>query len=199
MISYENKEIEIKGCPGCAYAKHQFDVPCGIAYENERFILSQDWEVPILGFFIVSPKKHIEKLEELTKNERDEMFDIVDKTIKILRENNICDRFDIIFEEREDKHSHVWIIPRYAWMNEICDRIIKNIGTILEYAKKNFRTRDVYEQINQITKIVKKILQVKNIIRKILKNYNDTLYVILMEKLYIRYFCINIRLKNIKS
>lgn len=126
MISYENKEIEIKGCPGCAYAKHQFDVPCGIAYENERFILSQDWEVPILGFFIVSPKKHIEKLEELTKNERDEMFDIVDKTIKILRENNIC------------------------------DRIIKNIGTILDYAKKNFRTRDVYEQINQITKIVKK-------------------------------------------
>ena len=87
MISYENKEIEIKGCPGCAYAKHQFDVPCGIAYENERFILSQDWEVPILGFFIVSPKKHIEKLEELTKNERDEMFDIVDKTIKILTEN----------------------------------------------------------------------------------------------------------------
>ncbi len=126
MISYENKEIEIKGCPGCAYAKHQFDLPCGIAYENERFILSQDWEVPILGFFIVSPKKHIEKLEELTKNERDEMFDIVDKTIKTLRENNIC------------------------------DRIIKNIGTILDYAKKNFRTRDVYEQINQITKIVKK-------------------------------------------
>lgn len=126
MISYENKEIEIKGCPGCAYAKHQFDLPCGIAYENERFILSQDWEVPILGFFIVSPKKHIEKLEELTKNERDEMFDIVDKTIKILRENNIC------------------------------DRIIKNIGTILDYAKKNFRTRDVYEQISQITKIVKK-------------------------------------------
>jgi hypothetical protein len=126
MISYENKEIEIKGCPRCAYAKHQFDLPCGIAYENERFILSQDWEVPILGFFIVSPKKHIEKLEELTKNERDEMFDIVDKTIKTLRENNIC------------------------------DRIIKNIGTILDYAKKNFRTRDVYEQINQITKIVKK-------------------------------------------
>lgn len=126
MISYENKEIEIKGCPGCAYAKHQFDLPCGIAYENERFILSQDWEVPILGFFIVFPKKHIEKLEELTKNERDEMFDIVDKTIKTLRENNIC------------------------------DRIIKNIGTILDYAKKNFRTRDVYEQINQITKIVKK-------------------------------------------
>ncbi len=31
----------------------------------------------------------------------------------------------LFFEERENKHSHVWIIPRYAWMNEICDRIIK--------------------------------------------------------------------------
>lgn len=64
------------------------------------------------------------------------MFDIVDKTIKILRENNICDRFDIIFEEREDKHSHVWIIPRYAWMNEICDRIIKILGLYLTMPKE---------------------------------------------------------------
>ena len=114
MINYANKEIKFEGCPGCAYAKHEFDLPCGIAYENEKFILSQDWELPILGFFIVSPKKHIEKLEELTKEERDEMFDIVDKTIKILRRNNICDRFDIIFEEKENRHLHVWIMPRHT-------------------------------------------------------------------------------------
>lgn len=91
MISYENKEIEIKGCPRCAYAKHQFDLPCGIAYENERFILSQDWEVPILDSlqFLL---RNILKIRRANKNERDEMFDIVDKTIKTLRENNICDR-----------------------------------------------------------------------------------------------------------
>ena len=58
-----------------------------------RFTLSQDWELPIKGFFIVSPKRHIEKLSELTAEERNEMFYIVDKTVKILRDNNICDRF----------------------------------------------------------------------------------------------------------
>ena len=155
MMDYENKEIKFKGCPGCAYANHEFNLPCGIAYENEKFTLSQDWELPILGFFIVSPKKHIEKLEELTKEERNEMFDIVDKTIKILRRNNICDRFDIIFEEKENRHMHVWIMPRHNWMIEICNDIIDNIGYVSDYAKQNFRTTDIYEEIKNITLLVK--------------------------------------------
>lgn len=156
MKNYANEEINFQGCPGCAYGKHEFELPCGMAYENKNFTLSQDWELPILGFFIVSPKKHIEKFEELSKQERDEMFDIVDKTIKILRKNNICDRFDIIFEEKENRHLHVWIMPRHNWMNELCDDIIDNVGLILEYAKQNFRTKDVYDEINNITLMVKK-------------------------------------------
>lgn len=155
MISYNNKEIIFKGCPGCAYGSHEFHLDCGMAYENERFTLSQDWELPIQGFFIVSPKRHIEKLSELITDERNEMFYIVDKTVKILRENNICDRFDYIFEEKENKHLHVWILPRYNWMDEISDGIIDNIGIIFDYAKTHFRNEENYEKIKRITEIVK--------------------------------------------
>ena len=155
MKSYANDEITFNGCPGCAYAKHEFELPCGMAYENENFTLSQDWELPIEGFLIVSPKKHIEKLSELSDGERNEMFDIVNKTIKILRENNVCDRFEIIFEEKENGHLHVWIMPRHKWMVELVDDIIDNIGTILEYAKNNFRSEDTYNKIQNITEIVK--------------------------------------------
>lgn len=155
MISYNNKEIVFNGCPGCAYGKHEFELDCGMAYENERFTMSQDWELPIKGFFIVSPKRHIEKLCELTEEERNEMFSIVDKTVNILRTNKICERFDYIFEERENRHLHVWILPRYDWMNEIGEDIIDNIGLIFKYAKENFRNIEVYEEINNITKIVK--------------------------------------------
>lgn len=155
MISYNNKEIIFKGCPGCAYGKHEFNLECGMAYENERFTLSQDWELPIQGFFIVSPKRHIEKLCELTKDERNEMFEIVDKTVKILRDNKICERFDYIFEEKENRHLHVWILPRYNWMNKIVNDIIDNIGIILEYAKTNFRNDENYEEIKRISDIVK--------------------------------------------
>lgn len=34
-----------------------------------QYTLSQDWEIPIKGFFIASPKRHIEKLCELTDDE----------------------------------------------------------------------------------------------------------------------------------
>lgn len=155
MISYNNKEIIFKGCPGCAYGKQEFNLECGMAYENDRFTLSQDWELPIQGFFIVSPKRHIEKLCELTKDERNEMFEIVDKTVKILRDNKICERFDYIFEEKENRHLHVWILPRYNWMNKIVNDIIDNIGIIFEYAKTNFRNDENYEEIKRISDIIK--------------------------------------------
>lgn len=155
MISYNNKEIVFEGCPGCAYGNHEFELDCGLAYENDRFTLSQDWELPIQGFFVVSPKRHIEKLCELSDEERNEMFYIVDKTVKILRDNNICDRFDYVFEEKENRHLHVWIMPRHEWMNEIVDDIIDDIGVIFKYAKSNFRNDDNYEEIKRITDIVR--------------------------------------------
>lgn len=155
MINYANEKVEFNGCPGCAYAKHEFELPCGMAYENKNFTLSQDWELPIPGFFIVSPTRCIDKFEELSIAEKTEMFEIVDQTIKILRNNNICDRFDVIFEEKENIHFHVWIMPRHKWMNELVEGITQNIGQIFEYAKNTMRTKENYKKINEITNLVK--------------------------------------------
>ena len=117
--------------------------------------MSQDWELPIKGFFIVSPKRHIEKLCELTETEINEMFQIINKTINILRKNGICERFDYILEEKNNMHLHVWILPRYDWMSKIGEDIIDNIGLIFDYAKKNFRNSETYIEIDRITEIVK--------------------------------------------
>lgn len=43
-------------------------------YENDNFTLSQDRELPIVGFLIISPKKHVETLNELSVKEINEMF-----------------------------------------------------------------------------------------------------------------------------
>ncbi len=156
MINYLNEEIEFEGCPGCAYANHEFELPCGMAYEDEKFTLSQDWELPIQGFMVLSPKRCVDKFSKLTEEEKIEMFKIVDKTIKILRNNNICDNFNVIFEEKENRHFHIWIMPRQKWMKSIVDDIIDNIGKIFEYAKLNFRTEDNYLKIKEITEIIKR-------------------------------------------
>lgn len=155
MINYANENVDFKGCPGCAYANHEFCLPCGMAYENERFTLSQDWELPIQGFFVVSPKRCVGKFEQLSKEEKMEAFEIVDKTIKILRENNICDGFNVVFEEKEEIHFHIWIMPRHKWMSDLVGNIIGNIGQIFEYAKSNMRSVENYDAIKEITKLVK--------------------------------------------
>lgn len=155
ILNYKNEIIKFTGCPWCAYAKHEFSLPCGIIYENENFILSQDRELPIIGFFIISPKKHFECLNDLSTEERNEMFWIINKTIKILKKNNICDEFNVIFEEKEKRHFHVWIMPRHERMSKICNNITQNIGLIFDYAKKNFRTEDIYNKINEAVDIIK--------------------------------------------
>lgn len=155
MINYANEKITFNGCPACAYANHEFTLPCNMAYENEKFTLSQDWELPIQGFFVVSPKRCIEKFAELSSEEKIEIFEIVDKTIEVLRKNKICDRFNVVFEEKENVHFHIWIMPRYDWMTNLVGGIIKNIGQIFEYAKSNMRTKENYDKIAEISGIVK--------------------------------------------
>ena len=156
MKNYKNEEIEFSGCPGCAYGKHEFELPCGMAYEDEYFTMSQDWELPIIGFFVLSPKRHVEKLEELSEFERNKMFEIVNTTIKSLRDNNICERFDVVFEEKENVHFHVWIMPRHKWMKEKYGDIITNVGSIFAYAKANYRNDETFNKIVEVTELIKK-------------------------------------------
>jgi diadenosine tetraphosphate (Ap4A) HIT family hydrolase len=155
MINYANEIVKYEGCPGCAYANHEFKLPCGMAYEDELFTLSQDWELPIEGFMVLSPKRCIEFFSELTEEERIKSFDLVNKTINILKENNVCDRFNVIFEEKEGRHFHIWIMPRHKWMSDIFEDITDNIGEIFAYAKSNFHDQSIYNRIKEITNIVR--------------------------------------------
>ena len=155
MINYANEIVKYEGCPGCAYANHEFKLPCGMAYEDELFTLSQDWELPIEGFMVLSPKRCIEFFSELTEEERIKSFDLINKTINILKENNICDRFNVIFEEKEGRHFHIWIMPRHKWMSDMFEDITDNIGEIFAYAKSNFHDQSIYNRIKEITNIVR--------------------------------------------
>ena len=160
MLTYRNEIIKFSWCPWCAYAKHEFSLPCGMIYENDNFTLSQDRELPIIGFFVISPKKHIENLNELSTEERNEMFWIINKTIRILKENNVSNEFNVIFEEKQNRHFHVWIMPRHERMHKVCNNITQNIGLIFDYAKKNFRNEDIYNKIDGVVNITRKQLKI---------------------------------------
>ncbi len=155
MKNYMNQEVKFNGCPGCSYAKGEFSLPCGMAYEDELFTLSQDWELPIEGFMVVSPKRCCECFNELSSDEQIKIMEIVNKTINILKENNVCDRFNVVFEEKKDRHFHIWIMPRHKWMEDLVGDIIDHIGEVFDYAKDNYRNDEVYSNIERITFIVR--------------------------------------------
>ena len=107
-------------------------------------------------------------IDPMVVEEKIEMFELVDKTIKILRKNNICDRFEVIFEEKENRHLHVWIMPRHEWMKKLVDDIIDNIGIILSFAKNNFRNEETYEKIKSISLLVNN--EMKNSNKNLIKS-----------------------------
>jgi len=163
MKNYTGEEIKFTGCPGCAYAKHEFELPCGIAYQNERFTVSQDWELPIEGFYVICPvARHVEHFVELTNKEREEMFMLANEVMQILKDNNVCDSFNIAMQEKAGVHLHVWVYPQHNWIQEQFGDSMAHIIDVFNYAKNNLKTSQTFKNIKKINDIVKKELTAKH-------------------------------------
>ncbi len=156
MITYDKKEVKFSGCPGCAYYNHEFELSCGMAFRNENFTISQDWEVPIKGMMIIAPKRCINKLCELSNEERNELFYIVNKTMNILKENKVSETFVLIFDERKNVHFHVCIVPKLKWMNKLTNDIAGDLAKVIQYSKSTFIKDKDYREIKLISELVTK-------------------------------------------
>lgn len=169
FISYSGSDIIFDECPACDFNNHLFSLDCGMAYEDEMFTLAQDWELPIPGFLVASPKRHVEKFSELSSEERAKIFEVVDKCINILRENKVCENFNVIFEEKDGIHFHIWIMPRHDWMIREFGNPTKRIDDVFKYAKNNLRTNENLEYINKVNDIVRNAMKSLNNDIKVLK------------------------------
>ena len=116
MKMYDNKEVEWKECLGCEFANHEFSISCGIAYEDATFTLSQDWELPIPGFMIVSSKKHIISLSEFTDEERNKMTELLN--------SGFTDTFRYLYPDKENA---------YSWWSYMGHAREKNVGWRIDY------------------------------------------------------------------
>lgn len=153
-VDYAGNVIECAGsCPACAYANHEFELPCGMTYEDEICTVSQDWQLPINGMIIVAPKRHVKFFDELTSGERTHLFEIVNKVIAILRKNNVAKEFNVLFEEKKDIHFHIWILPRDGW-NELGINPTKEIDKLQKYALEHFKTKENFEKIAETSNLI---------------------------------------------
>ena len=155
--TFNGKMIDIGDCMGCAKAKTvgNPDLNPGEIIRTKNFDISQDFELPINGFIVIGSLRHIETISEMTKEEKQELICLIDVVISSLKKIGVCNQYDVIWEEKENNHFHVWLMPRHKYLlDAMGTNIIKKVGELFDYAKNNLRTQ---ENLNRVFDTIEKL------------------------------------------
>ena len=108
-----------EGCILCDKPKEDKDVQNYILYRGDKnFIILNSYPYNP-GHLLVAPYRHAGSLEELTEEERNEHFEMVSRSIKVLREVfkpggfNIGANIGKVAGAGIDDHFHSHIVPRW--------------------------------------------------------------------------------------
>ena len=152
--SFDNKKIKTK-CLGCEINSGKVEFSRGLILKTENFEAHQDYEIPISGFIIISSKKHIHSISELSQDKMVELAILVYK-IRVAMKNSLKIKKVCIFQnENSEHHFHIWIFPFHKWMEKFGNKI-NSIKPVMNYAKNNLKTK------NNILKVKKSINILRN-------------------------------------
>ncbi len=122
--------------------------PDEVILTTDNFIVAQDWEVPIAGFFILSTKRKIRSIAEFTDDEARE-FGVLIKKVRIGMDE-VLGINDVYFFQNEDSvHGfHLWMFPRYEWMKEFGAKI-ESVRPIMKYAQGLEITEELLSEVKK--------------------------------------------------
>ncbi len=134
-----------------------------ILFPNENIIttrlfnVGQDWEIPIPGFFIIAPLRKLKSIDEFTDEEAIEFINLIRKVRKGMR--NILKIKEVyLFQNEDTEHGfHLWMFPRYDWMEKF-GRKIQSVRPIINYAKENMLSNDVFNEVREYVEKMKKFM-----------------------------------------
>ena len=145
-------------CIACEIGKCTIIPPGGIIMETENFFMQQDLEVPLKGFLIIASKKHIKSIAQLTLDEVTELTSLIHKSRLALNKISDINEVVIIQEERSN-HFHVWLFPRYNWMNELFENSLTDIRKIMQYVKLNMKNEKNIKEVLRAAEFLRNLMQ----------------------------------------
>lgn len=143
-------------CLGCSIVSGAISPPGGLILDAEHFVLHQDPEIPIRAFLIVASKKHIQSISQLQAGEAHELFDLIYKARLVMGEIGVKE-VTIIQEERSS-HFHLWLLPRYEWMNHQYTNSLATIRAMFSDIKENRCSSEIVEEILFTANLIKQKL-----------------------------------------
>ena len=144
-------------CIGCAISSGRIVPPGGVIKETGNFLLHQDPEVPIEGFLILTAKKHVRSITELSQSARYELMDLMYKAISAIKKLKISEEVTIIQEERS-QHLHPWIFPRHTWMEPLFSSGVSNYRDVMAYAKTNNKDAENIQKVMNTVETLKTVI-----------------------------------------
>lgn len=127
-------------CLSCAIVQDQVEPRGGSVIRSQHFDVGQDFEIPIPGFMIIAPLRHLHSVDEFTEAEAAEFMKILQSTRKLQRDVLGIDAVYIHQEEDRSHHFHLWMLPRYDWMETRFGRKVESVRPIMEYARTELKT-----------------------------------------------------------
>ena len=134
-----------KGCILCDEPKENDDVSNYILYRGEKnFVIMNSYPYNA-GHLMVAPYRHVANLEDLTAEERNEHFEIVSRSVSVLKQVFQPEAFNIgmnlgrVAGAGLDEHIHTHIVPRWGgdtnFMPILTDTKVLNEALAETYAR----------------------------------------------------------------
>ncbi|MBN1682054.1 HIT family protein [Candidatus Bathyarchaeota archaeon] len=108
-------------------------LPSNILYEDEKTLAFLDNNPSSPGHTLIIPKEHRIRLEELSKEEANSLFDTLHKLSKPIREAMEADALSIAINDgpesgQEIPHLHIHVIPRKKNDGKGVSQVLKRIN-----------------------------------------------------------------------
>lgn len=151
-------------CLTCQIINKEIIPPGGIIYKDDLILLHHCLDINIAGYFILSPIRHVEGIEQLNQNELIQLVQIAKRIVEALSYERYIDRVYMLSLGEESRHFHFHLFPRYNWMLNFQDESIRTNGKI-DGAKLFSFIRNRYK-INKQEKYDSKFLSVITHVRE---------------------------------
>jgi len=157
IIESANGKKKDINCIGCALQNGQIEVIGGKVFDGKYFDITQDYEIPIPGFMVLSSKRHVTNSKEFNDDEKKEFDDVIPKLFKAIRISTDTKEVQMLVSYKGTKgapsHFHVALLPRYEWMTNL------SLKDIFEKGKKD-------KNLDKVKDVIKKI-------KESLDNYHE--------------------------
>ena len=127
-------------CMACEIVQKSYIPPGEILYENGEYIIHQDPLVAIPGFLIVSPKRHIYSIDEMTISEKYFLGYMLSMAEDAIKTTTKITYISIIQEDYvSDGHLHIWVFPWHKYIIDLYGFSLNNLRKILSQYKIDLR------------------------------------------------------------